>query len=353
MKKKTIIALLSLCALITQVAAEQKSDYSPLIKQGYSDYREAYNPNAKVVYESGDALLTTSHADISLERVKFFVPPGTKRFTVSFLTYLSSQESKATGRFRDVPTKTASEVQSATMIRNTSNTLERLVAGEELPFYSPGGSGNLGISEPYQFDNFQVNSGGYIYLHILSVPGGMVKTLQTRMVVDEACYRSWYANAKWDAQGNPDENATHTCAGSTGGGSSGGGSQVTTAEISGKSETVDANGNLVLNFTLKRPASETQSTNRTSFWIAAYVPAGFLPEEAWFFLTQSGWSQLLSTNPYAVAYRKSETPVAEKVFTVSAGLPVAEMRNFNAKLHFGYMGSDGGFKDMGMIWSSN
>lgn len=206
-----------LVAAAPVLAQQQKNDYSPLIKQSYSNYKDVYNPDTNVVYESGDALLTTSHADLSLERVKFFVPPGTKRFTVSFLTYLSPQESKATGRFGAVPTKTAADVTAATMLRSTANTLERLVAGEELPFYSPGGSGNLGISQPYQFDTFQVNSGGYIYLHILSVPGGKVKTLQTRMVVEEACYRSWYTNAQWDAQGNPDENATHTCAGSSGG----------------------------------------------------------------------------------------------------------------------------------------
>lgn len=211
-----ILPLLFGFMVATPAVAQQKGDYSPLVKQGYSDYKETYNPDTKVVYEGGDALLTTSHTDLSLERVKFFVPPGTKRFTVSFLTYLSPQEAKAAGRFGAVPTSTAADVTAATMIRNTANTLERLVAGEELPFYSPEGSGNLGISEPYQFDTFRVNNGGYVYLHVLSVPGGMVKTLQTRMVVDEVCYRSWYAHAQWDAQGNPDENATHTCAGSTG-----------------------------------------------------------------------------------------------------------------------------------------
>lgn len=211
-----ILPLLFGFMVAAPAVAQQKGDYSPLVKQGYFDYKDVYNPDTKVVYESGDALLTTSHTDLSLERVKFFVPPGTKRFTVSFLTYLSPQEAKAAGRFGAVPTSTAADVTAATMIRNTANTLQRLVAGEELPFYSPEGSGNLGISEPYQFDTFRVNNGGYIYLHVLSVPGGMVKTLQTRMVVDEACYRSWYAHAQWDAQGNPDENAAHTCAGSTG-----------------------------------------------------------------------------------------------------------------------------------------
>lgn len=191
-----------------------KSEYSSLVKTGYSGYRDSYNPATKIVYEGSDALLTTSHNDLRISKVKIFVPPGTRLFTASFLTYLGSEESKAAGRFGEVPVSTAANVTAATMMRNTTHTLERLMAGEELPFYSPGGSGNLGISEPYQFDTFKASKGGYIYINVMSVPGGVIKTLQTRMTVDETCYRSWYANAKWDSQGNPDENATHTCAGS-------------------------------------------------------------------------------------------------------------------------------------------
>lgn len=196
-------------------SSSPKNEYTPLVKVGYSGYKDFYNPDTKVVYEGGNALLTTSHSDVTLTKIKLFVPPGTKFFTVSFLTYLGTQESKAVGRFGKVPNGTAAEVTAATMIRNTANILERLTNGEELPFYSPGGSGNLGISEPYQFDTFQVSQGGYIYLHVLSVPGDVVKTLQTRMTIDESCYRSWYAHARWDSQGNPDEQATHNCAGST------------------------------------------------------------------------------------------------------------------------------------------
>lgn len=361
MKKKfSKLSLLLSVALFSNISFSQDNrNYFPLVGgDSYVGYKERYNPIGGLTNIGGGiGLLISSHNNIPYQKIKIFIPPGTKGLGVGLLTSMGSQESKMAARFKSPPIATAENINVNTGILDPNISLELLINGassnKELYFYSPPNSGTLSTFRYNSRSTYQTDTGGYIYLNTLSIPGSYIKSLQATLTIDEACYRSWYANAQWDAQGNPDENASHTCAGSTGGGSSGDGSQVAAAEISGKSETVDTNGNLIINFKLKRPASETQNTNRTSFWIAAYVPAGFLPEDAWFFLTPSGWQQLASTNPYTVAYQNSQAAQPEKIFNISTGLSAADLRHFNAQLHFGYMGNDGQLKDMGMIWSGN
>lgn len=195
--------------------AQEKREYTPFVHTGYSEYIFNSNPEStKVLHSNGETIITTSHGNFSLEKIKLFMPPGTKRFYAKFQTYLSPTEAKAAVRFGALPVKKANDVNTGTSFTEFDETLGRLLAGEELAFYCQGGCGALSISAPNSFDDAKAAKGGYIYIHLLSIPGGKILSIQTRMIVDEACYRSWYANAKWDAQGNPDENVEHTCSGS-------------------------------------------------------------------------------------------------------------------------------------------
>lgn len=209
------------------------SDYKPLVKLGYTDYKTNYNPETNITYENGNALLTTSHPDLTIKKLKFFVPPGTKAFSVSYITYKSPEESKMAARFGSIPTITAEEIIPDTMGGDARNTLRRLTeGGEELSFYSPGDSGLLVVSTRDVSDDLIVSKGGYIYFNILSVPGGKIMSLKTILIVDSAIYRRWYdSEGKWDLEGNPKEGVVHTVngiddgSGSGGGGSSGGATQ--------------------------------------------------------------------------------------------------------------------------------
>lgn len=205
-------------ALLTgQVLAQQKSSYTPFVHTGYSDYKIHYDPQGtRVINNNGETTVTTGHANFSFEKIKIFLPPGTKRFYANFQTYSSPTEAKAAARFGEVPVATADNVNQNTKFLEIDKTLHKLLLGNELLFYSPGKSGALSISQPSSTDNSNAVKGGYIYLNLLSIPAGSILSVQTRMVVDEACYRRWYATAKWDFQGNPDENANHTCDGSGG-----------------------------------------------------------------------------------------------------------------------------------------
>lgn len=129
------------------------------------------------------------------------------------------------------------------------------------------------------------------------------------------------------------------------------------AQILDKVPSADTAGNLVINFKLKRPDTELVATNKTNFWVAALLPKTSFPymndEEEWFFFTPTGWMQQNSPNPLSVAYQINQVPTAETSFRIPTGLPQAIAEYFNAELYFGYMGADGAFKNMGIIWKKN
>ena len=277
------------------------------------------------------------------QEFKVYVPAGTTFFGVSGYMPQSVQYGVAV-KLGSPPARTTplteAEYQAAKAAQNRTKDFDKLLAGEERIIVHDGGgaislSGIARLSPP-------LATGQWLYFRVLT-GNTSIAGLGAIYEVNRDQYRNAYESLDFGTDGDPpDGGNSPTVPTPTG-----------SAEIKDYVASTDANGNLVLNFKLKRPASETQNTNRTSFWIAAYVPAGFLPQDAWFFLTPTGWQQLLSSNPYSVAYRNLEAAAPEKVFTISTGLPLTEMRNFNAQLHFGYMGSDGQFKDMGMIWSGN
>lgn len=119
--------------------------------------------------------------------------------------------------------------------------------------------------------------------------------------------------------------------------------------------TTDGNGNLVLNLKLIRPESDVAGKSKTSYWVAARIPADgfFFKEDEWFFLTPQGWEVLTLPNPNAVAYQVNQAVKTETSFAISTGLPAAELGAFNVDLHFGYQDEGGSFQNKGAVWSKN
>ncbi|MDD2609353.1 MAG: hypothetical protein PHX60_06600 [Giesbergeria sp.] len=279
----------------------------------------------------------------SFNEFKVYIPASTTFFGLS--GYLPQGEKYAVvARMGTTPDRTTSltldEYEKVKRTQNINTDFYRLQAGEEMIFVHDGG-GNISLSGTARLTKNPVQTGKWLYVRVLN--GGSIYNLTSVYEVNLDQYRTAYNTLNFGTDGDPVDRGTAPTVPVLPG----------VAQIKDNVPTTNSNGNLVLNFTLKRPATETEGTNRTSFWIAAYVPAGFLPEEAWFFLTPGGWQQLTSTNPYTVAYQNSQAAQPEKIFNISTGLSAADLRHFNAQLHFGYMGNDGQLKDMGVIWSGN
>ena len=219
MVKRSLIGLASLLLLPAIVGiAQAASSYIPLVGQEYSNYKTTYSPD-RLLVEGAEVTLTTQVGNLSNDKLRLFFPPGTKRLYISMSTYRVEQDARAAVRFKlppvsvyaDVTQEAFSATSSATS--NLSKVAETLVSGTELRFYSPPLSGALSFSQPLSTNTYKSSEGGWVYFNMLSIPGGAIYNLQTRVVVDKTCYEQWYAasTTSWDTANNPSEDATHVC----------------------------------------------------------------------------------------------------------------------------------------------
>ena len=210
--------------LVLYVDAVSASSYIPLVQRGTSDYKTKFEPSSSSLAIDVGGVIIPSVVGESYElQRRVFIPPGTKSLQMTLYTFASPPETKVLMRFASPPTGTILNVTPNTAAAvEITKVLSQITAnggGVELPFYSPESAGSVKLSSRSGdlVQTIQTNVGGWLYINVLQVPGNRVYELNTSVTVDEVCYRSWYVNAKWDISGNPDEAATHTCAGSTGG----------------------------------------------------------------------------------------------------------------------------------------
>jgi hypothetical protein len=198
------------------------SNYTPWVQAGKTDFKNIFAPTSSALAISAGEVILPSRLGVTVNLTqRLFIPPGVKSLELVMYTFASSPESKVLLRFGAPPVGAAENVtqQSASAV-NLTTVLQNLTAnggGVELPFWAPASAGSVRLSsrstEPSQ--PILATTGGWIYINALAVPGNQIYQMQAAMIVDETCYRTWYANALWDAAGNPAENATHTCAGSS------------------------------------------------------------------------------------------------------------------------------------------
>ena len=201
-----------------------KTDYAAVVGIGVSRgfntiqkpellYRGSYGTNQTFTRLSYALPFETSG------RWKFFLPPGTVGFNANLLYYLAPQEGKAVLRLNNLPTTPFSSVNINHAAGPLNETvLLNLIRGDEVLRYSAGAPANsLPLSLPDEFID-PMSSGGYVYGNY-QYPGGMLSRAELEVIVRADCYERWFRSSatKWDESGNPDENATHTCEGSSGG----------------------------------------------------------------------------------------------------------------------------------------
>ena len=218
-------AVVSLLGFAQHAAA---SDYTPLVQRGSSSFNTLFSPVPvavpgggtlpnSIAFDSNEAILFSFIGTNSGLKWRAFLPPGTKYFQATLYTFASPPATKVVARFENLPIGGVADVTplNAAAIDN-STVLRTLVAGAELPFYSPESAGSLKLSSRGSGPESTAR-GGWVYFNTLQVPGDQIFKIETTVTVDETCYRSWFANAQFDVLGNPAEGAVHTCAGSTGG----------------------------------------------------------------------------------------------------------------------------------------
>lgn len=120
-------------------------------------------------------------------------------------------------------------------------------------------------------------------------------------------------------------------------------------------ETVDANGNLVVE--LQMPAKTTDLGSRVNIFVAARIPSYGYFGDSWVFKTGLGdWVVLLSgiTRESSVVFKSEGALGASTFLRVPIGFPKADLNSFGIELHWGYrVQPDGEFVNLGKFWPHN
>lgn len=219
--KSFVVGALSLFVALTGAHA---SSYSPLVQRGSTAFNTKFEPSSPLLAISdGEVILPSVVGESFQLQWRVFIPPGTKTLQMTMYTFASPPETKVLMRFGSPPSGSALSVtpENAAAVDNSRivQTLTANGGGVELPFSAPESAGALKLSSRSGdlTQSILTNTGGWVYINALQVPGNRIYELNTSVTVDERCYRTWFAGAQWDASGNPAEDVTHTCAGSSGG----------------------------------------------------------------------------------------------------------------------------------------
>lgn len=218
--KRWSLAFVLLSAASVVHAQGATDAYINLIgSNAYSNFNVAYKP--EVVSSSGNVVtLRTRHGELAASKLKLFLPPGTISFRTSIITYASELPGRVAARLRSTPESVASQVVPVYNGFDSRKTLQKLQLGEEVKVYAPERSGVLLLSDVDSTNKTPSTAGDYVYMNFFDIPGQRFLSFDTLIEVDKNCYQSWFNSAAWDANGNPSEQAAHSCSGSTGGGSS-------------------------------------------------------------------------------------------------------------------------------------
>lgn len=191
------------------------SSYTPLVQRGTTDFKTKFAPTSPLLaIEDGEVILPSVVGETYLTHRRIFIPPGTKTLQMSMFTFASPPETKVLMRFGSPPDGSANDVTAGNALAvNNEQIVQLLTAnrGVELPFYSPPSAGNIVLSSRSGVPQTVLTEvGGWVYIKPVLLPGDRVFELNTRVTVDEAYYRDWYANTTWDGDGNPVEDVIHT-----------------------------------------------------------------------------------------------------------------------------------------------
>ncbi len=183
------------------------TDYLSLVGRGNTGFRDVFAPGSIMLADEGDTVSMSSVVGIT-DRMKWrvWIPPGTRSLQSTLFVYASPPESKVLLRMHQPPTgwldAVTPENAAAVDLANVLETM--LLTGAEVPYWAPPViAGNIKLSDGRIDSPVITNTGGWLYIHALQVPGAKIFELVTRVTVDKAKYLDWYSRAIWDDYGNP------------------------------------------------------------------------------------------------------------------------------------------------------
>lgn len=184
-------------------------DYTAIVGRGNTGFGDVFKPGSHMLPVDGGRVSMYSVVGRSPKRKwRVWLPPGTCALQATLFTFVdmgtNAPGAKVLVRLGEPPAGgLASVTPENGAAVDLTNVLAALVAGAEVPCYSPASAGSVKLSEGRVDSPPVTTTGQWLYINALQVPGEEIFEIVVRVTVDEAAYLAWYAGATWDAYGNP------------------------------------------------------------------------------------------------------------------------------------------------------
>ncbi|NUN05712.1 MAG: hypothetical protein HUU57_08115 [Bdellovibrio sp.] len=147
------------------------------------------------------------------QRYRVYIPPGTKSFDMTTMTYWDTTTKQALTLKLDSPPESTYEDalthENFPRSPNEMRFLEYLFNGQEFRSYVgeqgnvlPRVSGGTNYSVTPQY-LYQTSRGGWLYFNQIKLIGEVAMNIEIQLCVDPTVYKNWFATARWDSDGNP------------------------------------------------------------------------------------------------------------------------------------------------------
>lgn len=185
------------------------TDYTAIVGRGNAGFGDVFAPGSPSLPVDGGRVSMYSVVGRSPKRKwRVWLPPGTCALQATLLTFVDMQTdapgAKVLVRLGEPPVGgLASVTPENGAAVDLANVLAALVAGAEVPCYSPASAGAVKLSDGRIDSPPVTTTGRWLYINALQVPGDEIFEIVARVTVDEASYLAWYGSAVWDDYGNP------------------------------------------------------------------------------------------------------------------------------------------------------
>lgn len=175
-------------------------DYTTLVSSSERSWKNRFGPGSpSVAIENGNLFMNprmgSADGSMLITKFKIYIPAGTMSFQATSYLYIDNNMTPAIAlvKFGSPPTRTDGED-----FGNISR--ESIFSGKQFRFTSPQASLKL---TPEVQDPFIVSKGDYLYVHLISAPGGIMMELSANLEIDYEMYQAWYAAAGFAEDGSP------------------------------------------------------------------------------------------------------------------------------------------------------
>ena len=185
------------------------TDYTAIVGRGNTGFRYVFEPDSPSLPADGGRVSMYSVVGRSPKhKWRVWLPPGTCALQATLFTFVDmdahSPGAKVLVRLGEPPAGGLASVtpENAAAV-DLTNVLAALVAGAEVPCYSPASAGSVKLSEGRIDSPPVTTTGQWLYINALQVPGNEIFEIVARVTVDEAAYLAWHGSAVWDEYDNP------------------------------------------------------------------------------------------------------------------------------------------------------